>query len=521
MEKEFTSRGECGGFAGLTVRRVLVCAAVGCALAPRPGLAQQQSPGRTAVVNGVVYDSIARHTIAGATVELVSADDPSARPFTTRSDGSGRYTLNGLPFGKYLAGFFHPALDTLGLEAAARRVDVSVAAQRIDLATPSARTVMASICPAAAGSDSTGLLIGHVRSTEDQTPVGGASVVVEWGETIIDAQGVREHHRRVTGRAAEPGWFAICGLPSDAVLQARAFDAADSSGYIEVEIPGNGLRHVSFLVGGASLVTLPPDDTIAARAATPETAWRGRARLTGTVVDRNGRPVMNAHALVWGTRLDAATNERGAFSLDGLPGGSQTLEVRVIGYAPVTSTVQLGESRPATANIVLTKAAEILPTVTVRGEMVYSRNLREFERRRRAGWGTFRTSAEIARRGPNAKLSQLLQDVMGVRVDRRGGQSIVTMQRGAGRTCVPTLYVDGMIDRVGDFDRYYSDEIAGMEVYPRESTRAQEFADPSNRCGAVAIWTRTVPKKPKKPATHGATVQKSIRLAAELHSPPY
>lgn len=502
MFGELTTGRERCALSGNTVRRVLVGVAVGCALAPRPGLAQHPSPGRTAVISGVVYDSIARHTIAGATVEVVSADDPSARPFTTRSDGSGRYTLNGLPFGKYLAGFFHPALDTLGLEAAARRVDVSVAAQRIDLATPSARTVMASICPASAGSDSTGLLIGHVRSTEDQTPVGGASVVVEWSELIFDPQGVRNRNRQVTGRAADPGWFAICGLPSDAVLAARAFSGADSSGYIDVEVPPNGLRHLSFLVGGASVVTLPPADTIPGGAATPETVWRGRARLTGTVVERNGRPVVNAHALIWGTRLDAATNDRGAFSLDGLPGGTHTLEVRVIGYAPVTSTVHLAASRPATANIVLAKAAEILPTVTVRGEMVYSRNLREFERRRRAGWGTFRTSAEIAQRGPNAKLSQLLQDVMGVRVDRRGAQSVVTMRGRATRRCVPTLYVDGMIDRVGDFDRYYSDEIAGIEVYPHESTRAFEFADGSNACGAVAIWTRTVPKQPKKPATH-------------------
>ena len=477
--------------------------AIACALGVRPGMAQER-PAQAVAVNGVVYDSIVRHTIAGATVEFVNADNPAARPFTTVSDPSGRYTLNGLPFGSYLAGFFHPALDSLGLDAAPRRVDLSVASQRVDLATPSARTVVESLCPAGTRSDSTGLLIGHVRSTEDQTPVAGASVVIEWSETIIDALGVRNRNRQATGRAADPGWFAICGLPSDAGLQARAFSGADSSGYVDVEIPAHGLRHLSFFVGGASLVTLPPADTIAGRMAAPETAWRGRARLTGTVVDHNGRPVVNAHALVWGTKLDAATNERGAFSLDGLPGGTHTLEVRVIGYVPVTSTVHLAESRPATANIVLAKAAEILPTVTVRGEMVYSRNLAEFERRRRAGWGTFRTSAEIAQRGPNAKLSQLLQDVLGVRVDRRGTQSIVTMRRGAttgiGRTdCVPSLFVDGMLDRMGDFDIYYSDEIAGIEVYPREATRPFEFVDHSNACGAIAIWTRTVPKKPKKP----------------------
>jgi hypothetical protein len=487
------------------VRRTLAAVAIGCALTARAGLAQL-TPAPTAVVNGVVYDSIARHTIAGATVEFVNADNPSARPLSTVSDASGRYSLGGLAFGRYLAGFFHPAMDTIGLEVAPRRVDVSVSTQRVDLATPSARTVMSTVCAAGAGSDSTGLLTGHVRSTEEQTPVAGASVVVEWSETVIDALGVRVRNRQVTASTAEPGWFAMCGVPTDAVLQARAFSGADSSGYVEAEVPANGLRHLSFLLGGARLVPLPSEDTSAGANRTPETAWRGAARLTGTVVDYNGRPVVNAHALVWGTKLDAVTNERGAFALEGLPGGSQTLEVRVIGFLPVTATVQLAESRPATANLVLAKAAEILPTVTVRGEMVFSRNLAEFDRRRRSGFGSYRTSAEIARRGPNVKLSQLLQDVLGVRVDRRGGESIVTMQRGAttgiGRaSCTPSLYVDGMLDQVRDYDVYYSDEIAGLEVYPRESVRPFEFIDPSNPCGAVAIWLRTQPRKPKKPPT--------------------
>ena len=468
-----------------------------------PAGSAQQAAAPTAVASGVVYDSIARHAIAGATVEFVSANDPSMRPFTTVSDAAGRYILPGLPFGSYLAGFFHPALDTLGLESAPRRVDVSVSQQRVDLATPSVQTVIASICPAGAASDSTGLLIGHVRATDEQGPISGASVAVEWNETVIDAQGVRDRTRRVVGQSAEPGWFAICGLPSDAVLQARAFAATDSSGFIEIEVPSNGLRHVTFLVGGASLVTLPAPDTVPGVATAPETAWRGGARLSGTVIDHTGKPVIGAHAIVWGTKLNATTNERGAFVLDGLPGGSQTLEVRVIGYMPVTRTVQLAESRPASTEVVLDKSAQILSTVTVRGEMVYSRNLADFNRRRRSGWGVFRTSEEIARRGRNTRLSQLLQDVFGVRVDRRGSQSIVLMRRAATTgigmaECVPSLFVDGMNDLVRDYDAYFADEIAGIEVYPRESTRPFEFIDPANPCGVVAIWTRQIPKPPKK-----------------------
>jgi hypothetical protein len=469
--------------------------------------AAQPPAGPRASVTGTVFDSIGRKPIAGATIELVSGDSPAARPFTATSDASGRFSIDGVPFGRYLAGFFHESLDSLGLEAAPRRVDVRVSSQKIDLATPSIPTIIANLCAAGTGSDSTGVMIGHVRDTETRAPIGGASIIAEWGETVIDAAGVREQTRQVTARAEEPGWFAICGLPSDATIQAQASSATESSGFIEVEVPPNGLRYVSFFVGGSRRITLPAEDSTAARRGLLETALRGNARLSGTVVDYTGRPVGNAHAIVWGTKLDVTTNSAGVFSMDGLPGGTHTLEIRVIGFLPVTSTVQLAASRPATASITLARSAEILPTVTVRGEIVYSRHLAEFNRRRRAGFGQFRTAEEIARRGKNTKLSQLLQEFLDLRVDSRGGQSVVTMQRNATQVsslagmrtaCVPTLFVDGMIDRMGDFDIYYSDEISGVEVY-RENTRPSEFVDPSNACGAVVIWTRPPPPKPKEP----------------------
>jgi hypothetical protein len=466
----------------------------------------QQPTVSTAVASGVVYDSIARRVMAGATVEFVNANNPSARPLTTVSDSAGRYTLREVPFGSYLAGFYHPALDTLGLESAPRRIDVDQPTEHVDLARPSARTVRASLCRGELHGDSTGLLIGHVRMTDGQGPVSGATVVVEWSETVVNAEGISDRTRRVTGQSAEPGWFAICGLPSDIVLQARAFAAVDSSGFVEIDVPANALRHVSFFLGGASLVAPSPTDSIPGDVATSETAWRGRARLTGTVTDAAGKPVVDAHAVVWGTKLDAVTNERGAFTLTDLPGGTQTLEVRAVGFVPVITTVHLAESRPAMASVVLAKRAEVLSTVEVRGEREHTSNLADFNRRRRVGFGQVRTSEQIARRGKNTKLSQLLQDFMGITVQTRNGQSIVTMQRNATTVtdvsrmrvpCRPSLYVDGRIDRMADFDIYFSDEIDAIEVY-RENSRPVEFIDPSNACGAVAITTRVAPRPPTK-----------------------
>jgi hypothetical protein len=472
-------------------RRGATCALIAISIGPAPAAAQQSGVPAT-VVSGIVYDSIARSTIAGVTLEFVNADDPAAgRVHTATSDSSGRYTLRGLPPGRYLAGFFHRGLDTLGLETPARLVSVSGASQRIDLATPSARTVIRTICETPAMSDSTGLLIGHVRRTSDAAPHEGASVTAEWSEFIIDELGIHERTRTAVGRTVSSGWFAICGLPADLILHTRAAHASDSSGYVEVEVPAGGLRHHTFFVGGATAVAASAGDSMAAGRDSgliaPASVWRGRARLGGTVRDDAGRPVMNAHALVWGTGLSTTTSERGTFMIEGLPGGTHTLEIRVIGYVPVRSTVHLAEGRPATANISLDQRAEILSTVTVRGQLVYSRQLADFERRRRSGFGSYLASADLAKR-PGMRLSSLLAEMPGVRVRREGLRSSVTMSSGT-RSCVPSVFVDGNPDRSGDFDYLYADDLAAIEVYPRDLLRPFEFRD-SNPCGAIVIWTR-------------------------------
>jgi len=218
---------------------------------------------------------------------------------------------------------------------------------------------------------------------------------------------------------------------------------------------------------------------------------RGSARLSGTILDPAGKPVPSAHAVVWGTNLDVQSNERGAFALEGLPGGTHTLEIRVIGYTPVTRVVQLAASRPAAIEVKLERAAVILATETVRGKLVYSRQLVEFDRRRRSGFGKYLTTEEIERR-PNTRLSSLLQGMMGVYVQFRPGQSTVAMRGNMGGYCVPTLYVDGNRDLSGDFDYLYTDEIAGVEVYSREAERPGGYTD-SNRCGAILVWTRPRP----------------------------
>lgn len=486
--------------AGAVRRLACIALTAACAIAPESLVAQATTPSNAVTVSGTVYDSIARRRISGATVQLVGADNPTeSRPFSAVSDSSGRFSIVGVPAGRYLAGFYHAALDTLGLEVSARVVHVGAGAQRVDFATPSPRTVVRTICPTT-NTDSGGLFLGVVRKTEDEGPIPGAVVVVEWSEFILDGVRMYERPRQSKVETDQDGWFAFCGLPGDVELNVRAISGADSSGYVEVEVPPGVLRHQTFLAGGASHVARPADDTVPApggRASARRTVVSGGARLTGTVVDPAGKPVTNAHALLWGTEVDVQTSERGVFVLDSLPGGTHTLEIRVIGYVPVMRVVHLAASRPATIEVTLDKAAVILATETVRGKLVYSRQLVEFDRRRRSGFGRYLSPADIERR-PNARLSSLLQGMLGVHV-RPGssGSSTVTMRGDMSGDCTPTLYVDGNRGFSDDFDYLYSDEIAGIEVYARESQRPAGYID-SNRCGAILVWTRPRQAKSRK-----------------------
>ena len=61
--------------------------------------------------------------------------------------------------------------------------------------------------------------------------------------------------------------------------------------------------------------------------------------VAGTVTDEAGRPLAGASVRVEGTGLGAAADEAGAFRLDTVPAGAQTLVVSLVGYAPAERAV--------------------------------------------------------------------------------------------------------------------------------------------------------------------------------------
>jgi hypothetical protein len=452
---------------------------------------------RFAAVRGTVFDSVGRGPIAGALVQFVGTSDGArGLTFAARSDNEGLYRLDSLPTGAYLAGFFHEAADSLGVESSPRRVTLRAGEQEVDLGVPSPASLIRAVCRTEEGGT---LLLGHVRDAVTESAVADASAWVEWIETVFDRTGVHSRERADTVKAKSSGFFSMCGLPGDVQLLARVGRGVDSTGYVEVEVPQGGVRHVTFYLGGERVVVAPaalPDSAAPDSAAPAPVMLRGRSRLTGRVRDADGDAVAGARAVLLGAALEGIANSEGAFSMDSLPSGSYTLEIRAIGFVPVRRTVQLIETRPVSIEMSLGSRIFTLPTQIVRGELVYSRALEGFDRRRRTNFtGRFMSPRDIQAR-PRTRLSNLLQGMQGVEVTSRGGYSLVVMRVFPPVTgiefCGPSLYVNGTRDLLGEFDRYWSDEIAGIEVYTRASFRPVEFLD-SNECGAVAVWMRPRP----------------------------
>ena len=79
---------------------------------------------RGATVRGSVFDSLAHAPLPDALVQLVGDDLVAPYGHTVRSDSLGTFEFTDVPAGRYLLGFIHPMLDSLGIEPLVRAVTV-------------------------------------------------------------------------------------------------------------------------------------------------------------------------------------------------------------------------------------------------------------------------------------------------------------------------------------------------------------------------------------------------------------
>lgn len=203
-------------------------------------------------------------------------------------------------------------------------------------------------------------------------------------------------------------------------------------------------------------------------------------KVSGTVKDANGEPVVGATVVVEGTQNGTVTGLDGDWSLT-VPANA-TLVASCIGYADVTSVVAEGQT---VVNFVLQEDALYLDDVVVIGYQAV-------KRRDLTGSVSSVTGSDIAK-VPVATVAQALQGKLsGVNVmaqDGRPGGSTTIRVRGGGsisQSNDPLFIVDGV--QVSNIDDIPADNIQSIDVLKDAASTAIYGARGAN--GVILVTTK-------------------------------
>ena len=438
-----------------------------------------------ATIHGVVVDSIRQQPLSKALIAVEG---------TTRvalADAAGNYRIDSIPPGSYRLSISHPILDTLGMTVMTPpRVMRPGELIEIDLATPSPSRIVALRCaPGLLQRFGPGALMGQVNDPDSLKAAVGSKVQLVYQETLLGFKG-QPIVREATVDSA--GNYKICGLPSPIAGKLQVFRNGVSTGQVDVDVDGAlGLRSLTIAAAQISTVT----DT----AGKTKRLLSGNSRLTGRILNKAGGPIQSARVSIDNTAPVAITNERGEFTLDSLPSGTQMIEVRKIGYAAAEKPVELSV-RAAAQAVVTLDVAELAPMKIVAGS---DRVLEDigFAERKRHGLGTFFEGDQVNKDA--IRFSDALRTAPGISVRKAGdGRSVLTNSRDPVGGCVVT-WVDNIIWREmtpGDLDDYVlPSEVRAIEVYSSNTTPGQFQMAGSTSCATVVVWTnRYVNRRIKK-----------------------
>jgi hypothetical protein len=403
-----------------------------------------------------------------------------------RTDLLGRFRFDSLPPGTYRLTFNHPAFDAAGVGAPRWRVDLPAQGlQGVVLATPSPDTRYARACPTARAPNQ-GYVVGTVRDAAADSGLAGAVVNVMWAQIqVSQATGLQTLRKSARAETDAHGQFVLCGIPNEGEVTAWATFGAASTGLVSVSLGRRALTAREFYVASK---------TLHAGATAADSVALG-ARLDGVVKNIDGEVIPDARVYIRGSRGIGRTTASGAFSLSGLPGGTQVLEVTALGYQPGRQTVDLKPGGGRRAEIVLGKTVQRLPSIEVVGKV--GDDQASFLDRARRGFGYFMTEDDIRKRNP-VIFEDLMRTVPGMQVVPVGQGYRIISSRGqvdALGDCQPAYFVDGAPFYVdasnGDPFPVSPIEILAIEVYAGTAGVPIEFQRAnSGSCGVIVIWTK-------------------------------
>ena len=413
---------------------------------------------------------------------------------TTRealTDANGAYRIDSVPTGMQRLVVIHPLLDTLGIALVTPPITFNAGEIRaFDLSIPSGETLVSLFCTAAQRSMGPAALVGFVRDADSEGAAEGAKASLLYYES--DPLGFKKTPKVRERPIGKDGHYRICGLPATMSGKLQVFRNGVQTGEVPVDIGGTS---------GTQLLAMRSmsiaSNSVVASAGTSDsgkqiTIVRGKSRVTGKVLNKYGQPIAGARVELQNTGAATKTRADGGFTLDSLPSGTQTLEIRQLGFSPTEVPVELSQASPQSVTVKMGEYVPVLSTMRVTAQKERGLSDVGFADRKRSGMGYYLDEDQLKMR-QSTQFSDMLRTVPGIRVQPAGdGTNVITSSRNPTGGCV-MFYVDGSPWQQmtpGDLDTYVRpEEVAALEVY-NGSTTPPQFVQPGNGgCTTVVIWT--------------------------------
>lgn len=243
-----------------------------------------------------------------------------------------------------------------------------------------------------------------------------------------------------------------------------------------------------------------------AQASTAGIELWGRVHIAGDTVGLPGADVR-----LVGSNSVSTTNRAGLYRLRGVGSGRQTLEIRLLGYAPRTVQVDVQSAGTLRQDVPLTRLPNTLAEVVIEGRVrrVPVRFDDVYRRMSRAN-GKFFTREDIDELNPPDVEGILLRaptiqlNAQGISFPKCSQGGAYALQPQAKPTASVQIYVDGvrMTGRPQMGDAYavareqqqvlrtvVPSQIQAIEVYNGSSRIPAEYMD--DACAVILIWTRS------------------------------
>jgi hypothetical protein len=236
--------------------------------------------------------------------------------------------------------------------------------------------------------------------------------------------------------------------------------------------------------------------------------------VRGVVHDSVGGVVSDAQVGIKGSPLRTMSDEAGTFRLVGIPPGNAVLEVRRLGYRPLSTPVTIAGGSELVVDPALAPVPEQLAPVQIRKRAeAYDSRLAGFNERKTQHLGYFVTRDKLDRMN-SARFVDALREMPGVSVRTLRGGVITVSLRGA--RCAPLFFMDGFPATSGTMDLGMIDlsGVEGIEVYSGMSIPPEFMVvSGSENCGVIAVWSR--PFRPRPRVQESLSRTELERLVAE------